>query len=105
MTRGSLTVPVGTLASEAWGLLAEQDVAQAPVLDSLRRVVGLLLRDDMVPLELIPQSAGASGDCPGAAAGEGGDGVSRTDSKRKHGVASSSDRPAGHWPARSAGHQ
>lgn len=58
MTRGSLTVPLGALVSEAWGLLAEHGVAQAPVLDQLGRVVGLLLRADMVPLELIPQPGG-----------------------------------------------
>ena len=58
MTRGSLTVPLGSLVSEAWSLLAEHGVAQAPVLDTLGRVVGLLLRSDMVPLELIPQPGG-----------------------------------------------
>ncbi len=58
MTRGSLTVSQGTLVSEAWGQLAEHGVAQAPVIDALGRVVGLLLRADMVPLELIPKAGG-----------------------------------------------
>lgn len=58
MTRGSLTVSQGALVSEAWGQLAELGVAQAPVVDALGRVVGLLLRADMVPLELIPEPGG-----------------------------------------------
>lgn len=58
MTREVLTVPVGTMVSESWGRLAEHGVAQAPVVDALGRVVGLLLRADMVPLELIPKPGG-----------------------------------------------
>lgn len=58
MTRGALTVPQGALVSEAWSLLAEHGVAQAPVVDTLGRVIGLLLRADMVPLELIPRPGG-----------------------------------------------
>jgi len=33
-------------------------VGQAPVVDTLGRVIGLLLRADMVPLELIPKPGG-----------------------------------------------
>ncbi len=58
MTRGALTVPQGAMVSEAWHFLAEHGVAQAPVVDTLGRVIGLLLRADMVPLELIPQPGG-----------------------------------------------
>ena len=58
MTRGALTVAQGALVSEAWSLLAQHGVGQAPVVDTLGRVIGLLLRADMVPLELIPQPGG-----------------------------------------------
>lgn len=58
MTSGSLTVPAGSLVSEAWAMLAQHGVGQAPVVDTLGRVIGLLLRADMVPLELIPKPGG-----------------------------------------------
>ncbi len=54
MTEGALTLPLGTSVKEAWGMLAEHGISQAPVVDALGRVVGLLLRADMVPLELLP---------------------------------------------------
>ncbi|MCO5103807.1 MAG: CBS domain-containing protein [Burkholderiaceae bacterium] len=58
MTTGALTVAQGALVSEAWHLFAEHGVAQAPVVDTLGRVIGLLLRADMAPSELIPQAGG-----------------------------------------------
>ncbi len=54
MTEGALTLPLGTSVKDAWGMLAEHGIGQAPVVDALGRVVGLLLRADMVPLELLP---------------------------------------------------
>lgn len=54
MTRGSLTVPAEMRVNDAWQLLAEQRVAQAPVLNTQGQVVGLLLRADMAPLDLLP---------------------------------------------------
>lgn len=54
MTEGALTLPLGTSVKDAWGMLAEHGIGQAPVVDALGRVVGLLLRTDMVPLELLP---------------------------------------------------
>lgn len=54
MTEGALTLPLGTSVKDAWGMLAKHGIAQAPVVDSLGRVVGLLMRADMVPLELLP---------------------------------------------------
>lgn len=58
MTEGALTLPMGTSVKDAWAMLAEHGIGQAPVVDALGRVVGLLLRADMVPLELLP-SAGS----------------------------------------------
>ncbi|KAB2895921.1 MAG: CBS domain-containing protein, partial [Burkholderiaceae bacterium] len=39
----------------AWQTLAEHRIAQAPVVDAQGRVVGLLLRADMAPLDLLPE--------------------------------------------------
>lgn len=55
MTRGALTLGPQETVSEAWHKLAEQRIAQAPVVDALGHVIGLLLRADMGPLELLPQ--------------------------------------------------
>ena len=41
--------------NDAWQALAEHQVAQAPVVDALGRVIGLLLRADMAPLDLLPE--------------------------------------------------
>ncbi len=54
MTRGALTVPAEMRVNDAWQILAEHRVAQAPVLNAQGQVVGLLLRADMAPLELLP---------------------------------------------------
>lgn len=50
----TVTVAPELLASDAWQVLAEHRVAQAPVLDARGQVVGLLLRADMAPLDLLP---------------------------------------------------
>ena len=55
MTRGAFTVGPEERVSDAWHKLAEQRVAQAPVVDAQGHVIGLLLRADMGPLELLPQ--------------------------------------------------
>lgn len=54
MTRGALTVPMSARAHEAWEMFARYQVGQAPVLNGAGRVVGLLLRTDMGPPELLP---------------------------------------------------
>lgn len=54
MTQGALTVTARIPLMQAWTILAEHRVAQAPVLDDTGRVVGLLLRGDMAPPELLP---------------------------------------------------
>lgn len=57
MTVGAVSVPPDVLAHEAWQMLAEQRVAQAPVVNAQGQVVGLLLRADMGPIDLLPQPA------------------------------------------------
>ena len=54
MTHDAVTVPADMRVNDAWQILAEQRVAQAPVLNAQGRVVGLLLRADMAPLDLLP---------------------------------------------------
>ena len=55
MTRGALSVQPTARVNDAWQTLAEHKVAQAPVVDVLGRVVGLLVRADMAPLDLLPE--------------------------------------------------
>lgn len=55
MTANALAVQPDTIVNNAWQTLAEHGVAQAPVVDPQGRVVGLLLRADMAPLDLLPE--------------------------------------------------
>ena len=55
MTTGALSVQPDARVNDAWQTLAEHKVAQAPVVDERGRVVGLLLRADMAPLDLLPE--------------------------------------------------
>jgi len=55
MTTGALSVQPGQRVNDAWQTLAEHKVAQAPVVDALGRVIGLLVRADMAPLDLLPE--------------------------------------------------
>ncbi|MGB3450132.1 MAG: CBS domain-containing protein [Giesbergeria sp.] len=55
MTKGALTVQPDAVVNHAWQTLAEHGVSQAPVVGTQGRVVGLLLRADMAPLELLPE--------------------------------------------------
>ena len=55
MTTGGISVSPGVRVNDAWQTLAENKVAQAPVVDALGRVIGLLLRADMAPLDLLPE--------------------------------------------------
>ena len=55
MTTGGISVAPGVRVNDAWQTLAENKVAQAPVVDALGRVIGLLLRADMAPLDLLPE--------------------------------------------------
>jgi CBS domain-containing protein len=54
MTRGALTVPLSARVHEVWQMFARYQVGQAPVLNGGGRVVGLLLRADMGPADLLP---------------------------------------------------
>ncbi len=54
MTRGALTVPLSARVHEVWQMFSRYHVGQAPVLNAAGRVVGLLLRADMGPADLLP---------------------------------------------------
>ena len=49
MTRRVLTVPLASTVAEAQSLLTQAGVGQAPVVDGQNRLVGLLLRADLLP--------------------------------------------------------
>ncbi len=55
MTPGCITVAPQVRVNDAWQHLAQQRIAQAPVTDDRGRVIGLLLRADMAPLDLLPE--------------------------------------------------
>ena len=55
MTANAVSVPPDARVNDAWQTLADHKVAQAPVVDAQGRVVGLLLRADMAPLDLMPE--------------------------------------------------
>lgn len=55
MTPTALGIAPDLRVNDAWQTLAEHQVAQAPVVDALGRVIGLLLRADMAPLDLLPE--------------------------------------------------
>ncbi|RCX08965.1 CBS domain-containing protein [Extensimonas vulgaris] len=54
MTPHAISVHPDERANDAWQMLAERQVAQAPVVDAQGRVVGLLLRADLAPEKLLP---------------------------------------------------
>lgn len=54
MTRGAFTVSARSIVNDAWQQLARARISQAPVLNDAGRVVGLLVRADMAPLDLLP---------------------------------------------------
>jgi CBS domain-containing protein len=54
MTPHAISVHPDERANDAWQMLAERQVAQAPVVDAQDRVVGLLLRADLAPEKLLP---------------------------------------------------
>ena len=55
MTGGALSVGPGVRVNDAWLTLAQQRIAQAPVVNAQGVVVALLLRADMAPLDLLPE--------------------------------------------------
>ena len=54
MSVGVLTVPPDVRVNDAWHTLAHHHVGQAPVVNAMGLVVGMLLRADMAPLDLLP---------------------------------------------------
>ena len=50
MTRELVSVPLTATLAQAWALLAKARVGQAPVLNADGRLVGLLLRADLLPI-------------------------------------------------------
>ncbi len=55
MSTGVLTVPPDICVNDAWHTLAQHRVAQAPVVNASGLVIGMLLRADMAPLDLLPE--------------------------------------------------
>lgn len=55
MTQGAITVAPQTRVNDAWQTMAQHRVAQAPVVDDKNQVIGLLMRADMAPLDLLPE--------------------------------------------------
>ncbi|QXL83410.1 HPP family protein [Comamonas sp. NLF-1-9] len=55
MTRGAITVSPVARVNDAWQTMAQHGVAQAPVVDEQGQLLGLLLRADMAPLDLLPE--------------------------------------------------
>ena len=55
MSAQPMSVAPDTVVNQAWQQLAERGVAQAPVVNAAGGVIGLLLRADMAPLDLLPE--------------------------------------------------
>ena len=55
MTRGAVTVSARARVNDAWQTMAQRQIGQAPVLNDAGHVVGLLMRADMAPLDLLPE--------------------------------------------------
>jgi CBS-domain-containing membrane protein len=54
MSRKLVTVPLAASVREAWGLLAQAGVGQAPVLDPAGHLVGLIMRADLLRPDSLP---------------------------------------------------
>lgn len=54
MSRGVITVPADMPVLDAWQLLAERGVGQAPVVDASNWLVGLLTRADLLKPDQLP---------------------------------------------------
>ncbi len=55
MTRGAISVTPGMHIDEAWRILAQHQVGQAPVVNEHGLVIGLLLRADIAPRSCCPR--------------------------------------------------
>lgn len=56
MSRSIITVPQEATLAQAWQLLARHAIGQAPAVDAAGRLVGLLLRADLLQGGLLPES-------------------------------------------------
>jgi CBS-domain-containing membrane protein len=54
MSRKVITVPFDASIAQAWHLLAQHVIGQAPAVDGAGRLVGLLLRADLLQPSLVP---------------------------------------------------
>lgn len=54
MTRRVVTVPIGTTVLQAWQILTDQGIGQAPVVDARGLLVGLLTRGELMKPERLP---------------------------------------------------
>jgi CBS domain-containing protein len=57
MSREPVCLPDTLTLAQAWRVLAQRGVGQAPVLDAAGQLVGLLTRADMMALQLLPDSS------------------------------------------------
>jgi CBS domain-containing protein len=60
MSRGVITVPADTPVLEAWQLLSQKGVSQAPAVDARGLLVGLLTRTELLRLDRLPLPGGNS---------------------------------------------
>lgn len=51
MSHRVITVPVSATVAQAWSLLSRRGIGQAPVLNAAQRLVGLITRADLLPLQ------------------------------------------------------
>lgn len=56
MTRGAITTDVTARVHDAWHQLIEHHIGQMPVVNAQGHVVGMLLRADMAPEDLLPDA-------------------------------------------------
>lgn len=59
MTHGALSLPQTTRVHEAWHWLNQQQIGQAPVVNTTGQVIGMLMRSDIGPEDLLPHNDGA----------------------------------------------
>jgi CBS-domain-containing membrane protein len=54
MNSGAITLAEGATVAQAWGLLAQHQLGQAPVVDATGRLVGLLTRAELMRADRLP---------------------------------------------------
>lgn len=61
MSRPARAVPVGASVGQAWQLLAQQGIGQAPVVEADGALVGLVSRAELLPPAMLAQAAADAG--------------------------------------------